>query len=264
VDNDRYIVVCLRYKVVDGMTPKKLQPSSKYAKYDLDGAVELTLKGRYEGLQVRATDPLVGVRDQIISPLECDYIIAKARDQMRPAGVVLEEKNDRSKGRSGTSCWLRYAEDCNIGAIGQRIADMVGLPLANAESMQVIHYGVSQEYRHHFDAYNLTSAKGQRAAKWGGQRLLTVLVYLNDVLAGGGTDFSKLAVTIDAKSGRMVVFHNTREDTSVPHPNSLHAGLPVLEGEKWAFNMWFHYQPVRQEYQYQAELYNSLPADKSC
>ena len=37
MDNDRYIVVCLRYKVVDGMTPKKLQPTSKYAKYDLDG-----------------------------------------------------------------------------------------------------------------------------------------------------------------------------------------------------------------------------------
>ena len=28
---------CLRCKVVDGMTPKKLQPTSKYAKYDLDG-----------------------------------------------------------------------------------------------------------------------------------------------------------------------------------------------------------------------------------
>jgi len=37
VDNDLRFAGCLRCKVVDGMTPKKLQPTSKYAKYDLDG-----------------------------------------------------------------------------------------------------------------------------------------------------------------------------------------------------------------------------------
>ena len=215
----------------------------------------LILKTHYEGLQTLAIDPFVGVQEQAISPLECDYIIERARDQMRPAGVVLKEKNDQSAGRSGSSCWLRYADDINIGKIGQRIATAVGLPLAHAESMQVIHYGVNQEYRHHFDAYNLTSKKGQRAAKWGGQRLVTALVYLNDVPAGGGTDFSKLAISIDARAGRMVVFHNTREDASQPHPDSLHAGLPVLGGEKWAFNIWFHYQPVRQQYQFDGARY---------
>ena len=37
MDNDWHFAGCLRCKVVDGMTPKKLQPTSKYAKYDLDG-----------------------------------------------------------------------------------------------------------------------------------------------------------------------------------------------------------------------------------
>ena len=37
MDYDLPIVVCFCYKVVDCMTPKKLEPSSKYAKYDLDG-----------------------------------------------------------------------------------------------------------------------------------------------------------------------------------------------------------------------------------
>ena len=37
MDYDLSIAVCLRYKVVACMTPKKLEPSSKYAKYDLDG-----------------------------------------------------------------------------------------------------------------------------------------------------------------------------------------------------------------------------------
>ena len=37
MDNDCHLAVCLCYKVVACMTPKKLQPTSKYAKYDLDG-----------------------------------------------------------------------------------------------------------------------------------------------------------------------------------------------------------------------------------
>mgnify|MGYP003656839283 FL=1 len=37
MDYDLPVAVCLRYKVVADMTPKKLEPSSKYAKYDLDG-----------------------------------------------------------------------------------------------------------------------------------------------------------------------------------------------------------------------------------
>ena len=42
--------------------------------------------------------------------------------------------------------------------------------------------------------------------------------------------------------GRMVIFHNTTHDISGPHPLSLHAGMPVEAGEKWAFNMWFRLQ----------------------
>ena len=133
-------------------------------------------------------------------------------------------------------------------SIGKRIADIVGLPLANAESMQIIHYGPEQEYRPHFDAFNLSLPRGQRAAKWGGQRLVTALVYLNKVQAGGATQFPKLGITVPATPGRMVIFHNTTHDISGPHPLSLHAGMPVEAGEKWAFNMWFRLQDTTDEF----------------
>ena len=73
-----------------------------------------------------------------------------------------------SEGRTGSNHWLKYDEDDVVQSIGKRIADIVGLPLAHAESMQIIHYGPEQEYRPHFDAFNLSLPRGQRAAKWGG------------------------------------------------------------------------------------------------
>ena len=74
--------------------------------------------------------------------------------------------------------------------------------------------------------------------------MVTVLAYLNDVEEGGGTDFPELGVTVKAKRGDVVVFHNTLSETPAPkhpkiHQKSLHAGMPVLKGEKWMVNLWF-------------------------
>jgi prolyl 4-hydroxylase len=56
-------------------------------------------------------------------------------------GVVLDDGYKASEGRTGSNHWLKYDEDDVVQSIGKRIADIVGLPLANAESMQIIHYG---------------------------------------------------------------------------------------------------------------------------
>ena len=206
------------------------------------------LKGSYEATEAYSLDPLVGVRNNVLSPIECAYLIELAKPHVKRAGVVLDEGYKASEGRTGSNHWLKYDEDDVVQSIGKRIADIVGLPLANAESMQIIHYGPEQEYRPHFDAFNLSLPRGQRAAKWGGQRLVTALVYLNKVEAGGATQFPKLGITVPATPGRMVIFHNTTHDISGPHPLSLHAGMPVEAGEKWAFNMWFRLQDTTDEF----------------
>ena len=206
------------------------------------------LKGSYEATEAYSLDPLVGVRNNVLSPIECAYLIELAKPHVKRAGVVLDEGYKASEGRTGSNHWLKYDEDDVVQSIGKRIADIVGLPLANAESMQIIHYGPEQEYRPHFDAFNLSLPRGQRAAKWGGQRLVTALVYLNKVQAGGATQFPKPGITVPATPGRMVIFHNTTHDISGPHPLSLHAGMPVEAGEKWAFNMWFRLQDTTDEF----------------
>ena len=104
------------------------------------------------------------------------------------------------------------------------------MPLKNAEAFQVIYYGITQEYRQHYDSWlHDGSDKTHRCMKWGGARMKTALCYLNDVTKGGGTKMTKLNITVPAEKGKLLVFHNTVSDIDhTRHELSEHAGLPVL------------------------------------
>ena len=69
---------------------------------------------------------------------------------------------------------------------------------------------------------------------------VTALFYLSDVKAGGGTGFSNLKMEVQAETGKLLVFHNCYEGTCQVHPDSVHAGLPVIEGDKWAVRPHIH------------------------
>lgn len=195
---------------------------------------------------VLAVDPMVAYADAVLSPEECAHIMQQAQSRIQRAKVSLDEGAEIIPGRSGSNCWLRYADDPMIQAIGERLSAIVGIPLSHAEALQVIHYGPQEEYRPHYDAYDLSTQRGQRACKYGGQRIVTGLLYLNAVEAGGATVFPRLHIEVQPKPGRLVLFNNIGDDLTLPHPQSLHAGTPVLQGEKWACNVWFHTRPLRE------------------
>ena len=78
--------------------------------------------------------------------------------------------------------------------------------------------------------------------------MVTALVYLNDVEKGGHTKFTKMDLSVEAKKGRILVFHNCEKGTNIVHNLSEHAGTPVLAGEKYAFNLWFRQQDRKIDY----------------
>ena len=62
-------------------------------------------------------------------------------------------------------------------------------------------------------------------------RLITMVVYLSDVLEGGNTVFPKLDIAVAPRKGSAVVWENLRSD-GTPYEETLHAGCPVLIGSK--------------------------------
>jgi len=201
--------------------------------------VPLLLKEGYDqGVQL-ADDPIVWVVDNFVSPDECLHIIDLAEHRMNEALVSRLGTNSTSEKRTGQVAWVKHAESAVVRGMVKRVGEFVGVPPTHSENLQVIHYAETQEYQSHFDAWDITTAKGREKTSRGGNRALTALIYLNEVDAGGGTGFPKLGIEVEAQPGRMVLFHNLYEGRSERHRSSLHGGLPVVAGEKWACNLWF-------------------------
>lgn len=199
----------------------------------------------YEGATIVAEAPLVCSIDDFVSDQEGSHLMETARDKLAQALVSSAKSGVKSPGRTGMNCWIPHRQDPTVQGLVERVCELVKLPRSHAESIQMIYYGKDQQYKPHFDAWDPSTERGQRCMAKGGQRILTCLMYLNTPAKGGGTIFPKLDTEVEARKGRIVIFHNCHPNTINRHPHSLHGGMPVLEGEKWACNLWFRDQDLK-------------------
>jgi len=211
----------------------------------------IKLRDFYEtGNQVHE-EPRVVIFEDFLQPLEIEQLIETAQSKLKQALVSAAKSGVESPGRTGRNCWIPHRYNAVIEALSLRVADVVGMPLEHAESLQVVHYEQNQQYAPHFDAWDAATERGQRCMVHGGQRLITCLMYLNEPAEGGGTSFPNLDLEVRAKRGRMLLFQNCYQKSTVRHPDSLHGGMPVLEGEKWACNFWFREKPYQKKIELQ-------------
>tara|TARA_R100001369_G_scaffold7173_1_gene18318 strand:+ start:2238 stop:2882 length:645 start_codon:yes stop_codon:yes gene_type:complete len=209
----------------------------------------LPLKTDYkDGLTLNA-EPLVHIVDNFITTEETLELLMCGASELQesvvlsPNSKVSASKGVTSEHRSGRHAWVRTNHNDVIKKLSTRIANLVGVPLNNAgASMQLLHYYVGQQYKPHFDSWDETTERGKSCLKESGQRVLTCLFYLNDVGEGGGTSFPNLNLEVEAKKGRLLLFHNCYPNTFNRHPKSKHSGMPVIKGHKWAGTLWFSYR----------------------
>ena len=186
------------------------------------------------------TEPFVATLDNCLTQEECEHMIRISKPAMKKSLVSFDKIGVESSGRTSQNTWIQHDHDEITKRIGENIAKTVGMPLENAEAFQVIYYDTSTEYRNHYDSWEHDgSEKTLRCMKNGGARLKTALVYLNDVEEGGSTRLNRLDIDVLPNMGKLLIFENTYAGTNVRHPQSEHAGMPVVKGEKYAFNLWF-------------------------
>ena len=205
-----------------------------------------TLREDYSAGTQIAAEPPAFLFEDYLSPAECEHLVALSEPDMTRAVVSGGADGVESEGRTGGVKWLQHDSTPTTRAIAERTATLVGLPLENAESLQVINYGPGQEYKPHYDAWVPGTETGDRCLARGGQRLVTCLFYLNQLDAGGGTYFPRLDIEVLPRQGRMLLFHNCHPASINRHPGSLHGGMPPTAGTKWACNLWFRAESFRQ------------------
>ena len=184
---------------------------------------------------------MIAIVHDFISVDECEEILAYSWQNMERSSVASKDgKGEIHNGRTGSNTWLAHDASPVIKGVADRISQMVRMPLDNAEPFQVVHYTENQEYDYHYDSFDENDeGYNEEYTNNGGQRLITVLGYLRDVPKGGETGFNHLGVNIQPRRGSIIVWWNVEQDTTKREIKSQHAGLPVLEGEKYAFNLWF-------------------------
>ena len=203
----------------------------------------VSVKSGYDIGEQVSRDPLIVVVEDFVTASERQHIINLARNKMKRGKVTMVDQVAESEGRSGSTAWTQQDATPIVRGLVRRVSEIVQIPVHHAESLQIVHYAQAQEYRPHHDSWKLGTEKAVLRTANGGQRLVTALMYLNEVDAGGATGFPKLKLEVDPIPGRMVIFHNTTGMTNDINKKSLHGGMPVHYGEKWACNLWFREKP---------------------
>ena len=96
--------------------------------------------------------------------------------------------SEATKGRTSLTCHLaKKVHPCPL--LLQKIHNLTGKPFGHMELPQVARYTDSQRYVEHYDGVDPHTSAGQAFCANGGQRVATVLTYLNHVPDGGSTFF---------------------------------------------------------------------------
>lgn|SRR6187551_314913 len=185
--------------------------------------------------QVLSARPIVHAVPGFASAAECQWLIAAASPRLDRANVY-NNPTGIDPGRTNQSAALNFANaDMVVDMIRQRIANQLGAPLFCLEIAQVLHYDVGQEFVLHCDFLDPQQLREEIARN--GQRVATVLIYLNESFEGGETSFPRLGINHRGKTGDALVFGNV-DAAGGPDPRTQHAGCPPTQGEKWVFSQW--------------------------
>lgn len=189
--------------------------------------------------QVLCDAPRVAVTAEAVNSRLPPKMISLARPRLNAALVSDSGTGTPSEGRTCYACWFLHDADPVVRMIVGAMSAAAGINASLGEQLHVIRYTVGGQYRPHFDSYIVDSETGRRCTRRRGQRTHTDILFLNDDMIGGATVFPRLGIEVLPADGSVLTFENCVQGTTIRDENSLHAGAPVEEGEKWIATLWF-------------------------
>jgi prolyl 4-hydroxylase len=188
---------------------------------------------------LRMQQPAIAVLEGVLSDEECDELVRRSIDKLQRSTTIDANTGQQTviSERTSEGTYFAINADSFIATLDKRIAELMGKPVEHGEGLQILHYLQGGEYRPHFDFFDLDHAGSHVHLRKGGQRVSTLIMYLSDVVEGGGTSFPKLGLEIKPKKGSAVYFEYANSLGQLDEL-TLHAGEPVLQGEKWIMTKW--------------------------
>ena len=195
---------------------------------DLEGGVLVQMK-------VLSADPMIRRGDDFLKPGEAQALISQYRSGLKRSLTHAGPDGDvEDLARTSWSAFLPAGDNGAhklLHAVEKRAAVLLGTPLKNFETFQMVRYEPGQQYRPHHDY--LDGGKNKNNRVWTG------LVYLTGVAdeeQGGATRFPEIGLVIWPKEGSIVVWTNCTQQGC--DSRTLHGGEPPLQSVKYILNIW--------------------------
>ncbi|XP_041452407.1 prolyl 4-hydroxylase subunit alpha-2-like [Drosophila obscura] len=217
------------------------KPSRLHCRYNATTTPFLRLAPlRMEELSL---DPYIVVYHNVLSDAEISEVVRIAEPLLVRSSVYIveKEKSKKSTARTSLGAWIPDHDD-KMDVSGwplverflRRIRDMTGMKINEQQYMQLIKYGFGGHYDLHFDYFNSTRKITQAM----GDRMATVLFYLNDARHGGSTVFSHLQLKVPSERGKVLFWFNMRGETHDLDTQTIHGSCPVIDGTKTVLSCW--------------------------
>ena len=181
--------------------------------------------------------PRVVVFGGLLSDAECDGLMALAQPRLLRSETVDNATggNEVNASRTSDGMFFERGEADLIARIETRIGDLLRWPVDHGEGLQILRYRPGAEYRPHHDYFDPQHAGTAKILERGGQRVATLVMYLNTPSGGGATTFPDVGLEVAPVRGNAVFFSYDRAHAST---RTLHGGAPVTAGEKWVATKW--------------------------
>jgi len=172
-----------------------------------------------------------------LTSLECEALVNQARARLSASNTVDVATGAEMLHAARTSHGMFYERSENevVQRVEARIAKVLKWPIKNGEGLQILRYTQGGQYLPHYDYFDPREAGTPALLTRGGQRVGTLIMYLQEPESGGSTVFPDLNLQVRPVKGRAVFFSYAQA-----HPSSrtLHGGEPVVTGEKWIATKW--------------------------
>jgi prolyl 4-hydroxylase len=188
--------------------------------------------------------PRVVVFGSLLSDGECDELVALSRQRLARSETVVTETggSEVNTARTSEGMFFERGQFDICSRIERRVAALLNWPVDHGEGLQVLRYRPGAEYKPHYDYFDPAQPGTPAILARGGQRVGTLVMYLNSPDHGGATTFPDVGLEVTPVKGNAVFF-----SYNAPHPSTrtLHGGAPVIAGEKWVATKWLRERVFR-------------------
>ncbi|MEV0252177.1 2OG-Fe(II) oxygenase [Nocardia sp. NPDC050712] len=217
----------------------KTHPGYTYDECPVSGDNVIHAYDRDVRVLMRVEKPQVILFADVLTADECDQMIERSSSRLNRSTTVNGETgiDEVIPNRTSEGAVFQRGEDELIDRLDRRTSALMNWPLDHGEGLQTLRYRPGGEYRPHFDYFPPEDPGSWQHVSVAGQRVSTLIVYLNDVEAGGATAFPEAGLSVAPKKGGALYFRYCNGAGELD-PLTRHCGQLVTAGEKWIMTKW--------------------------